>query len=88
MNRFDGIVLRVTFVELEDRPVVRFVPFNNGGTAQRGMKVADSPAARKLWLTLAGGASERDVRSYRVTYEYEPLPTSRSSRVYSHNHLP
>lgn len=72
MSNFTDAVLRLTFLDVPDRPALRFVPFNAQGAHQRGMKIEPSLVSRALWASLARQGKHQDPPRYSVTFEYEP----------------
>ena len=70
-NRCAGGELRIQFVEIDDQPMLTFVPFVNveQGLLQGGMRPADDDT-RLVWDFLTDGAANATPRSYRVRYSY------------------
>lgn len=73
LTRFDDMVLKVTFLDLPGRPVLRFVPFERHGSTQHGMKIEGAPVARALWARLTARGNQSTPPTYQVAFEYEDL---------------
>jgi predicted RNase H-like nuclease len=70
MNHFSNVDLFVTFLDVDDRPTLRFVPFGKDGDVQRRMKISEDVSQRARWAELAAGVSKRQKRSLSVEYSY------------------
>ena len=67
--------LWVRFVEEDGEPAVLFVPFQNQGQQQGGMRSAVQQMNRQLWHALVTEASRDNPIDFQILYRYEPIET-------------
>ena len=67
--------LWVRFVEEDGEPAVLFVPFQNQGQQQGGMRSAVQQMNRQLWHALVTEASRDNPIDFQILYCYEPTAT-------------
>jgi hypothetical protein len=72
-NRVVGWRLWVCFLEEDGEPAVLFVPFENQGRQQRGMRSAIQEMNRALWHALAADATRTNPIDFRILYRFEPV---------------
>lgn len=72
-KRCEGWKLLIRILDEEDQPILHFVPFDQMGVQQGGMKPEDSDPNRELWKSLAGGATASTPQKHRVQFMYVPL---------------
>lgn len=64
--------LWVRFIEEDGEPAILFVPFENQGQQQGGMKSAVQQMNRQLWHALVTDATRNNPIDFQVLYRYEP----------------
>ena len=72
-SRVVGWRLWVRFCEQDGEPAVLFVPFENQGSEQRGMRSATQQMNRALWHLLVANATRVTPVDFAVLYRYEPV---------------
>jgi hypothetical protein len=71
-NRMVQCRLWVRFLEGDGEPAVLFVPFENQGQQQGGMRSAVQQMNRQLWHALVTDATRSNPIDYQILYRYEP----------------
>ncbi len=72
-NRMVGWRLWVRFFEEDGEPAVLFVPFDNQGRQQGGMKTAIQQMNRQLWHLLVSEATRGNPIDFRILYRYDSI---------------
>lgn len=72
-NRMEGWHLWVRFLEEDGQPAVLFVPFENQGQQQGGMRSANQQINQQLWRTLVAEATRDNPIDFLILYHYEPI---------------
>lgn len=71
-DRMVGYNLWVRFLEEDGDPAVLYVPFDNQGQQQQGMKSANKQMNSQLWRRLAANAAQKNPIDFQVLYCYQP----------------
>jgi hypothetical protein len=65
--------LWVCFLEEDGEPAVLFVPFDNQGQQQGGMRTATQQMNRQFWHALVADATRDNPVDFRILYRYDPI---------------
>ena len=72
-NRMVGWYLWVRFLEEDGESAVLFVPFENQGQKQGGMRSGSQQMNRQLWHKLVAGATRVNPIDFKIIYRYERI---------------
>lgn len=72
-SRMEQWRLWVRFLEEDGEPSVLFVPFENQGRQQGGMRSADQQMNRTLWQVLVADAKSINPLDFQILYRYEQI---------------
>jgi len=72
-GRMTGWRLWVRFIDEDGQPAVLFLPFENQGDQQCGMKASPQQMNRGLWSFMVAGAARTNPIRFRVCYRYEEI---------------
>jgi predicted RNase H-like nuclease len=73
VNRMVHWHLWIRFLEEDGEPAVLFVPFENQGQQQGGMRSAIQQMNRHLWHALVAEASRDNPIDFQILYRYQPI---------------